>query len=273
MSFDKSAVQHIQQTAHIPEYLKQLEAANTQVPAIILPDNMNTTSLEKYMPNASRYRMNFNTLSISDFVRYNTKFDVDGATCFVDGEDMSAKTIFDLGTEEAPLHKEHKASLNLKPSAAFNAITDINGRSKSQKDTSDFIEDWADLITVIDRDDQVMTASAAAKSLRELTIETARALSSKVGDFSESMSAMESIEAKSNGQMPSKLIFKCTPYLGLGEREISVQLSILTSGDRPSISTRIIQFETLKEEITEEFKDLLIEKFQKLKLETYIGQA
>jgi uncharacterized protein YfdQ (DUF2303 family) len=113
----------------------------------------------------------------------------------------------------------------------------------------------------------------ATKALRDLTIESAREVNSQVNHFSESMSAMERIEAKNQSSLPSAIVFKCVPYLALSEREFTIKVSLITGGDKPSIGLRIVRIDAIEEEIALEFKELLVAAFDGLTLDTYLGQA
>lgn len=270
---DKSAVQHIQESANIPAIIKQLQELGTDIPTLVTPNQMEVASMEKYMTNPSRYRMAYSTTSIDDFIGYCTEFEKEGATCFVDAESMTAKTIFDLGTIDLPEHKEHKATLSLKKTAAFKALLRSDGEKMSQKAAAEFLEDWKDCTSILNQNGEAMTMQQAARSLRDLTIESAREVNSQVNDFSESMSAMEKIEAKNQHSLPSAVIFNCVPYLALGDRAFTIRLSIITGGDRPAIGFRIVRIDAIEEEIAIEFKDKLVDAFGHLGLQTYIGQA
>ncbi len=269
----KEAVEHIQNTANIPEIIKHVSQHETQVPIVTTPDNMSIHDLEKYMPNASRYRLSFETTSTEDFIAYNHEFSIEGATCFVDAERMRAKSIFDLGTVESPGHKQSTAQLQLKKTAAFKAIYQINGDAMGQKQAAEFIEDWADFIQVTAQDGSEMNANAAAHSLQKLTIESAKSVTSNVHDFGESTQSMDSIEARSEKALPAQINFTCITYQGLTERTFTLRVGILTSGDKPKLVFRILQLEAMEEAIAEEFKNILVDAFADLELKTYIGQA
>ena len=269
---DKQAVQLIQESANIPAILQQITDAKTQVPVAAAPESMKLLNLEKYMPQAARYRLKMATTSIDDFIRYNTKHDEEGATCFVDAEGMSAHTIIDLGTDEVPGHKENAATLQLHKTAAFKAITRIDGNRLSQKDASEFIEDWADNITsIFTKDGDGMTPAQAANALRNLSIEAAREINSQVGDFSESASIMERVEAKNQSLLPSEIRFSCIPYNGLKERTFKLRASILTGDEKPTLVFRVLQLEGTEEDIAAEFKDKLANASGGLELEVFIG--
>ncbi|WP_435237453.1 DUF2303 family protein [Psychromonas sp. PT13] len=267
----KEAIQQIQTSAHIPAIIEQLKAIGTQTPCIVTPQDFKVSNLEAFMENRANYRLGMNTSSLADFITYSQKFEQAGATCFINADQMRAKTVFDLGTELAPGHQQHASTLTLEKTAQYKAVLNVDGERLSQKTASEFIEDWTDVITVFSSEGEVIPNAVAAQRLRDLTIETAREVTSKVEDFGESMSAMERIEAKGKDLLPSKIQFICTPYLGLSEYNFTVRVSILTGGDRPQLCLRIIQLETVKEQIVNEFKDFLVNAFVDNDIDTFIG--
>lgn len=269
---DSTAIKQIQESAHIPEVLKHLKEVKTDVPVAFVPSNFKMNNIEEYQEFLSRYRMSFATTSIKDFVLYGHKFSEEGATCFVCQELMQADTIFDLGTVDKPLHKEHTAKLFLEKLAAFKALLNVNQEHLSQKQVANFIEDWGDLIQAYDRFDKEMTPGQAANAIRNLTIETARSLSVTVEDFSESMSDLEKIEAKSSSALPGMIHFTCEPYKDLSERVFSLRVSVLTSGEKPTIGLRIVRLEQQLEAIAEEFKSLLENGLKKTQVTVYMGK-
>ncbi len=271
---NKEAIKQLQESTSVPALIQQLAEANTQIPLLVSPSDFSLNSLEKYMPNASRYRMGFETTSVGDYIAYNKKFDELGATCFVDAESMRSKTIFDLGTVEAPKHKEHSAKLKLNKTAAFLAFYNISGDHLDQRRASDFITDWSDFISSCQTAEGTsLTPTVVSNAMRDITIDSARQSKSQVGDFGASMSSMERIEATSDFKIPSEIRFRCCPYLGLKEREFRMRVSILVGSDRPQIVFRILRMEAVMEEIAEEFKAILVDAFDELELEAYIGEA
>lgn len=268
---DKSAIQQIQQSATQEALIEHLATKETHVPLMISSHDFGVIDLEQYMEYRSSFRFTFQTKSIKDFIQYGKDFDQAGASCFVDSSNMGAKTIFDLGTKEEPLHQNHKALLSLDKTAAFLALLDVNGSRMSQKNASDFIEDWADDIVIFSTTGDSMSPTQAANSLRNLTIESAREVNSKIDDYAESMSTMEKVEAKNKESLPGDINFTCTPYLHLKERTFDIRLSLITSGDRPALTFRILRLESIKEDIAEEFKDILVEGFDGQQTKVYIG--
>jgi uncharacterized protein YfdQ (DUF2303 family) len=270
---EKSAIVQIQESANIPALISQLAAMNTNTPVIVTPDNFKLVNLESYMPNRAGYRFNLKTDSLTDYIEYAKEYDKEGAKCFINAKEMSAAIIFDLGTEETPLHQDHTATLTLEQTAPYSALLNVNGRQFSQKEASEFIEDWSDQLKVTNQDGAEMATSIAAKRLRDLTIEAAREVNSKVSDFGESMSAIERLEAKGQDSLPSTMLFKCTPYLDLQEYTFELRVGILAGGDKPKVVFRIVRLELVQEEITNEFKNKLVDGFKDSKLKTFIGSA
>ena len=72
--------------------------------------------------------------------------------------------------------------------------------------------------------------------------------------------------------MPAVFQFTCTPYDELSERAIKLRYSVLTGGDVPVLVLRIVQLEKLEEQIAQEFRDLLADKFEETEIQTYIGK-
>jgi uncharacterized protein YfdQ (DUF2303 family) len=273
MSLSKEAIVHLEKNAVLNAINLELKAIGTKDPMIALPSDFKLNSLEASMEFRTSYRFQFATKSIKDFGEYCKEFDKEGAKCFVNSDRMNANTRFDLGTEAAPLHQLHTASLQLDKTAAFKALLKINGNPLSQKDAANFVEDWADNMVVMSKLGETMTINQAAKQLREITIEQVSRLDSVVADFGESMSTFEKIEAKNQDVIPATIEFTCDPYHGLGNRAFTVRVSILTGGSKPEISLRIIKLEAQEEDMAEEFKEILVETFKDSDLKTFIGEG
>jgi len=271
MTIAKDAIQHLEQTVLLENVNSELEKSKTKTPLIAMPSSISLENLESYMPNRSSFRMNFETKSINDFSNYAEEFDKEGAKCFVDSDNVSAKIIFDIGTEALPEHQRNTAKLRLDKTAAFSRLLSVNGERFNQKEAANFIEDWGDFIVVSTSSAEAMTIAQAANAITKLTIESARSLTSEMDDFSEHMSAMERVEVKNKDKMPSNIDFTCVPYGGLDERKFQIKLSVLTGGDKPQVSLRIVKLEQHKEDIIEEFKEILVGKFEKSELKTFIG--
>ena len=217
-------------------------------PTALLPQNTSVESLERFAFERFRFRGAMDTTSIDDFVRYSVAYaqEEEKARCFIDADNMLARSIFNIGTLDNPGHADNVASIKLKKTAPFRALLSINGDHLNQKKIAEWLEDWSD------------------------TIQQTNAADHEDGDFSGKKSLMQSIEASSKDVMPVAFEFKCVPYEGLGERRFSLRNSLLKSSD-PVFVLRIVQLEAQEEAIANEFRDLLVGKFDGKPVETFIG--
>ncbi|HCT9585862.1 TPA: DUF2303 family protein [Raoultella ornithinolytica] len=241
-------------------------------PTALLPQNTSIESLERFAFERFRFRGAMDTTSIDDFVRYSVAYaqEEEKARCFIDADNMLARSIFNIGTLNNPGHADNVASIKLKKTAPFRALLAINGDHLNQKQIAEWLEDWSDYLLAFDAGGNTMTIAQAAQAVRRVTIQQATQADHEDSDFSGKKSLMQSIEASSKEVMPVAFEFKCVPYEGLGERRFSLRNSLLKSSD-PVFVLRIVQLEAQEEAIANEFRDLLIGKFDGKPVETFIG--
>lgn len=241
-------------------------------PTALLPDGTSVESLERFSLERFRFRGAMTTTSIDDFARYSKGYasDSEPARCFIDADNMTARSVFNIGTLDNPGHADNVASITLKKTAPFRALLQIDGQRLKQKQIAEWLEDWSDYLLAFDADGNTMQISQAAQAVRRITIQQATQQDHETGDFAGKKSLMQSVEASSKDVMPVAFEFKCVPYEGLGERRFSLRNSLLTSDD-PCFVLRIVQLEAQEEEIANEFRDLLISKFEGESVETFIG--
>ncbi|ARB21741.1 YfdQ family protein [Klebsiella michiganensis] len=241
-------------------------------PTALLPQNTSIESLERFALERFRFRGAMDTTSIDDFVRYSVAYaqEEEKARCFIDADNMLARSIFNIGTLDNPGHADNVASIKLKKTAPFRALLAINGDHLNQKQIAEWLEDWSDYLLAFDAGGNTMTIAQAAQAVRRVTIQQATQADHEDSDFSGKKSLMQSIEASSKEVMPVAFEFKCVPYEGLGERRFSLRNSLLKSSD-PVFVLRIVQLEAQEEAIANEFRDLLVGKFDGKPVETFIG--
>lgn len=241
-------------------------------PTALLPQNTSVESLERFAFERFRFRGAMDTTSIDDFVRYSVAYaqEEEKARCFIDADNMLARSIFNIGTLDKPGHADNVASIKLKKTAPFRALLAINGDHLNQKQIAEWLEDWSDYLLAFDAGGNTMTIAQAAQAVRRVTIQQATQADHEDSDFSGKKSLMQSIEANSKEVMPVAFEFKCVPYEGLGERRFSLRNSLLKSSD-PVFVLRIVQLEAQEEAIANEFRDLLTGKFDGKPVETFIG--
>ncbi|ROZ80923.1 DUF2303 family protein [Pseudomonas neustonica] len=231
---------------------------NTNTPAILLPHQFSVESLEQLEAHRARFRGRLATQSFRDFCAYveqHQKLD-DLPQGFVDQDDMSCTVLFNLGDQNLPGHGDDKATLKLKPTAAFKAMQQMAGRAHKQADLAEWMEDWHEFITVLDSTGEGMPVSAAVQKIRTITIKAQAERTSTETTFGAQRSSMDSIEAAHAEKQPADLLFLASPYDGLEARTFTLRLSILTS-EPPVIKPRWVMQEQQEEEMAQEFKDKL----------------
>jgi uncharacterized protein YfdQ (DUF2303 family) len=258
MSLSKEAIQLITDTA-LEASGKQL---GTYMPTVVLPADSQVITLEKWQAGRSRYRGIYSTHSLADFSKYVTDRAMANAQGFIDQDEMTCTLIFNLGTDVAPGHADDRAILRLKPSAGYKAAQAIGGRTMSQRDLSDWIEDWNQFLSATDESGGSMTIAKAIAAIRTITIKAASESDHTVGETSTNRSTLDQIEARSKETLPATLLFNVIPYEGLTEQQIMLRVSVITSGAQPVLKLRWVGEEVQREDIAQEFKFALQEKIR-----------
>ena len=253
--FDKEAIEALQYGGGIKE---ANEAIHGQVDSgvIAMPEHFKTLDLETYMHFRRRARGVMITHALSDFAIYTKAHAEEGATVFVDADEMNATAVLNLGTVADPGHTDNRAKVQLKRTAAYSALkAHASGQAISQLKAAEFLEDWPGHVQCFN-DDGTITLPKAIAAIRKMSIESMRNLQSSEQSLSASKSTFESVKATSAEPIPTTIYFDCEPYHGLKSRQFVLRLGVLTGGDKPAISLRIVKQELHDEEMANEFADM-----------------
>lgn len=252
--FDKDAIEALQYGGGIKEATDAIHGI-TDSGAVALPEHFRLHDLEPYMHRRRRARGAMTTHALSDFAIYTKDHAEEGATVFVDADEMSATAVLNLGTADDPGHTDNRAKVQLKKTAAYSALkAHASGQAISQTKAAEFLEDWPGYIKCFN-DDGEITPPKAIAAIRKLTIESMRKLESTEQSLSASRSAFEKVQATSADPIPTTIYFECEPYHGLESRVFVLRLGVLTGGDKPAINLRIVKQELHDEEMANEFAD------------------
>lgn len=250
---DATAIKQIQDTA--ADVIRQNQLAVTQTPVVALPESVKVHNLEPFHGLRSRFRGAFSTADAESFATNVGAWD-GSAPVFVDARAMSATAIFNLGDLEQPGHADHTAALKLDSTAAFKALTEANGEHRSQRELAEWMEDWAEFITVPGLD-----IKKAIAAIRRVQISATATEETKVADMSESRSTLEQIDAKSgDAQLPSLLTFTCEPYHGLPAHSFECRIALIRRQNTSLLVLRIRRLEHDREQIARAFKELIATK-------------
>lgn len=272
MSLNEAAVHAISSLSETVEVGKEM-LASTGGRITVVHDQHTTTDLEKFLPSRTRYRGHVTTDSIDSFAAYSRS--QNGGTVFIAEESMTAKAIFNLGTQVEPGHCDNSAQISLNKTAAFEALLANDGKRLSQKQLCLFLEDWANSIKVYKKSTEVegepeeVRLVEALAAIRNLTIENMNKAQSVEGNSSRAMSAMERIDISTGDIEIDHFIFTTQTYKSLSERSFKLQFTTLND-DGVALSYRIMQLEELKEAIANEFKEKLEGAFKKSDAMTFL---
>jgi uncharacterized protein YfdQ (DUF2303 family) len=254
---DRSAIDLIQQTA-IDANANRLPRALDEV-AVTLPKEYTIHDLERYGATRRRFRGTFSTKSLPDFVAYVKR--TPNGQGFIDDEQLAARVFFNLGDVDAPGHADWQAYLDLPTTPAYDGLLAVVDKPLTQRNVSDFIEDWLPNLGAFTEDDDKsveIPVRRAVAAIRKIKIEAKNITETQRENFRAAQSSLDSVEASSDAGLPDVLTFTATPYLGLAVRTFRLRLSILTGGPEPRLVLRIIGKEQMDAEIAEEFKALLL---------------
>ncbi|CAM4006364.1 DUF2303 family protein [Ectopseudomonas alcaliphila] len=226
----------------------------------VLPANCTTLNLEQFQSHRDRFRGSLHTHALKAFSAYVERHiggeEDTGAAGFVDQDAMSATVIFNLGTPDDAGHGDDRATLTLKPTAAYKALNEVVGRSLSQQQLAEFLEDWAPHL-VASAGDQKLGTPSAINAIRRMSIKAIAEVNTEVGDLNNRRSAMEEIEAKSLETLPTAFVFSAKPYDPLSVADITLRLSVITGDKSPVLKLRWVGQEAQQEAFAEEFQQVL----------------
>lgn len=213
---------------------------DTHAPTVALPGDTKIVSLEKYLQNPLRMRAAYTTPDVESFIQYLKGNTVTATGVFFDLEDMEAVAVIDLGDHTDPGWGDHRATYAAKFSPEYAAIRALASRPVPQRELIEFIEEWADQLTILGTSDAEMDIKKGLQAVRKVDIKRARESSHEDTDMSASLSEFERIEATSGaGDLPRKLVFRCSVVDDSMDRDIVLPLHLITTSDRPHFGARI----------------------------------
>lgn len=236
------------------------DAITTDVGVTALHQDIKVRDLEDYLPHRRRQRGTFSTAYVDPFCEYAKTHADDGATVFVDASEMTAHAVLDLGSVHAAGHADHHARLQLKRTAAFDALLQFSGRTHKQQAVAEFFEDWAPHARMeFFHGDEAITLKQAIAAVRRITIDSVRKVDSEQQQLSANLSAFESVQASSKDPLPTTIYVHTKPYADLAERTFVLRLAIHTGDSVPTLTLRIQNMEQHTEEMGQQLAALVFD--------------
>ena len=258
---DQSAIRELKHADDNRAMSEALSAAlsNGQI-TLAVPEGYSLESLEKFYPLRQRPRGVMTTDSIESFASYFKAHASDGATVFVNG--MNATAVLNLGNPKEPGHADDLAKFAPEMTAAYTALLRASNNQLNQRDLAELFEDWSDHIQAF-HDDELMSNGAAATTVRTVTVDAAKKMTSTEATLQVERSAMESLKASSSaGLLPTNFLFNCEPFLGMSSRDFLVRISVHPGEKAVTFSLRIAVLEAHKQEMSVELAQRIREAIQ-----------
>jgi uncharacterized protein YfdQ (DUF2303 family) len=252
--FTKDAIEKLSEAEAISAANREVTASNV----VALPSDFELRDLEAKAPHRRRARGTMTTSTVADFAGYTETHAEDGATVFVNQDDMSATAVLNLGTPLEPGHADNRAKLQPKKTAAYIALQAVaNGRAITQQAVAEFMEDWPGELEFFNAQSDKLTPSQAITAVRRITIEGLNRVESATQQLSAERSTFERIEAKGTDLIPTTIYFRCCPYVDFASRLFVLRLGIVTGAKDPAITLRVQNAEKHAEEMAAELASLV----------------
>lgn len=250
MSLTKEALQHIEAS-----HKTGTEAAEGH--ALIVGDNFKLVDMEKYQDQRRRFRGQFKTKGLKDFIAYVAGRQQD-APVFIDRDAMAACSYLDIGIKDRPGHCDHSATLNLPKTPEYTAYLRADGSTFDQEEMVELVEDWGHLLTFENSEGEALERSKVLHAFRKVKLDDLTSIESDKQEHSSRVGVMNSVTVNNADRLPTVIYWTVTPYEGLTERTLAMRVSSKTKGG-PSFGLRAIALDAAKEEIAAEFSALVTE--------------
>lgn len=248
---DSQAIQKIEDLVHAA----QIGNPGTDIPTLLVPNGYKLHSLEAYQDAPGRFRGNFSTSSIDDFATYVTN--EDQARVFVNVAEMVAVAFFNLGNPAQPGHGDHTARITAESTSGYQAIRYADEHQFTQRELANWIDDWHHSITGEDSNGKELTPKQLATAIRKVEIKSRSERTHEDGDWRQSAQGLDELDATTGDSTPSVICFQVQPYKDLPFRDFELQVSIIADDANPKFKLRVKALEHHKEEIAQDFKDVL----------------
>lgn len=234
------------------------------IPAMIVPDGKGTIiTLEHLGPGRARFRGTYQTSFMSEFIGYvKSHASQSESEGFIEPNSCAACVILNIGDASEPGHADWRALLKMERTAAYKALQDHEGKLLTQQQTLEFIEDFQKEIEGRKADgiagETGMLPAAVITAFRNLSWTAKAEQSATVKDMGASRTALEEVEVRGSGGLPTHLAFEAVPYVGFDSREFLLRVSIVWREEKPLIMLRMVGKESVLEAIAAEFKSSLL---------------
>ena len=241
-----------------------------------LPPNYTLVSTEKFQDQPSRFRRTFTTPRLSNFIRYVERHANSASALFISDDVSKVVAVLNHGSETNPLWGDNKAVLALEHTPEVKAMLGACKRNLSQQEIIDFVEDWTQrgAIQMLDSMGAVISPQSAIGALRRIKIEAKGSTTVEQGQMRAARSSMEEIEAKgADDMLPYALRLIGSVYPETNSRTVIMRMSVLTSGDKPQFSLRVMEWDWHLAELAKEIEERIASDLSTAQVQVFVGSS
>lgn len=215
--------------------------------------------LEQYSGGRNRKRGTFTTEDFHSFGEYvRSAINPEEVRVFVSKDAMQAIAIlnFDAADYEQG-HLDHKAILEAEETVVFNKLLGMHNYGRvGQKPFAEFLEDWGHRVVARDSEGNEIENAKAVSAIRNMRIAESAQTDSTAGNYRESRSRLESVEAKSiDGALPAYFTVTDECYRDMNARKLKLRLGISSRDGEPNFKLEIIGLQLIRDELAKEFAE------------------
>lgn len=236
----------------------------TDIPAVLLPNDMAVQSLETFKDEPTRRRGVFSTHSIEEFASYTKQAasNKNNMSVFINQDAMQAVARLDHGIGgQLPGWGDHKAIITLNKSPEYSALRELTkSPGVSQETLAHFIIDWKHCLRfgqfnetddIGEMDD--MPLAIAYQKIRSLSAQASSLAEHKESGLARSSDISTRVAVSS--EPPTLMFMRCIPYDGLQQCLIPVRLSYRVDQRKAEIKLTLIQHARLGNQWGIEFRE------------------
>ena len=242
------------------------------IDVVMVPKTAEIKSTERFNEQPNRFRGVFSTDVMNEFIGYVNDNGTENTRVFINAENMKAKAIIDMGDEDSPQWGSHIAATTLIKSPEYAALLQHNTKTFGQQELIDFAEDWEYCITFVDASGNNMDFRKTLATLRRIKINANASGETVVGNYAAARSTLEEVEIKAGAdELPEKFIFECKPYDGFATQYFDCPIHAKNGEKGPQFKYRIVRLEATRNEITDEFKNMIRDSVRVDNVSIYLG--
>ncbi|MCU7917101.1 MAG: YfdQ family protein [Candidatus Thiodiazotropha sp. (ex Epidulcina cf. delphinae)] len=258
---DKTAIQEI----NAQSALKALNVnLNEQHDIVVIPDGATPVDLVQFTDKRRWFTGKFNSSCLSSFIDYinnNKDTHLPLTHIYISTDSMTARAFFDIRHDDgSPGKCEHVATLGMRPTPEMSAIKDLCiSDALNQRQLAEWLEEWGEIVTPFDKDNNDIDLKKAITAIRGMTIESLRKTDSEVGDMNQSRSTIDRIEAKGTAvTVAGFTAHHIMCYDEIATQDITVKLRIITTGETVAFKARMLRTQIIEQALRENLSDFII---------------